>query len=65
MAGARVFVHFGATATAAVSTDGKVLWKTQLPHANQHGQGSSPALVGDTLRVVRVSSRTPRLVSRR
>ncbi len=49
VAGERVFVHFGATATAAVARDGKILWKTQLPHANQHGQGSSPALVGDLL----------------
>ncbi len=45
----RVYVHFGAQATAAVSTDGKILWKTRLPHVNQHGQGGSPVLVGDLL----------------
>ena len=49
VAGDRVFVHFGATATAAVSTTGRILWKTQLPHVNQHGQGSSPALAGGLL----------------
>ena len=49
VSGDRVFVHFGATATAAVSTGGRILWKTRLPHVNQHGQGSSPALVGDLL----------------
>jgi len=47
--GERVFVHFGAAATAAVSTAGQILWKTRLPHANQHGQGSSPILAGDLL----------------
>ena len=49
VAGDRVFVHFGSAATAAVSTSGKILWKTRLPHVNQHGQGASPALVGDLL----------------
>jgi outer membrane protein assembly factor BamB len=49
VSGDRVFVHFGATATAAVSTDGRLLWKTRLPHTNQHGQGSSPVLSGDLL----------------
>jgi outer membrane protein assembly factor BamB len=47
--GERVYVHFGAHATAAVSTEGTILWKTRLPHVNQHGQGGSPALVGDLL----------------
>ena len=45
----RVYVHFGAQATAAVSTEGKILWKTRLPHVNQHGQGGSPVLAGDLL----------------
>jgi outer membrane protein assembly factor BamB len=45
----RVFVHFGASGTAAVSTDGRVLWKTRLPFVNEHGQGGSPALVGNLL----------------
>lgn len=48
--GERVYVHFGASGTAALSTsDGKVLWKTRLPHDTQHGQGGSPALVGNLL----------------
>jgi len=44
--GDRVVVHFGSTATAAVSMTGQILWKTELPHPNQHGQGSSPVLAG-------------------
>jgi outer membrane protein assembly factor BamB len=47
--GDRVYVHFGAEGTAALSTDGKVLWKTQLPYQSQHGNGGSPELAGDLL----------------
>jgi len=47
--GDRVFVHFGARGTFALSTDGKILWKTKVPYINQHGQGGSPALIGGLL----------------
>jgi outer membrane protein assembly factor BamB len=45
----RVYVHFGANGTAAVATDGKILWKTLLPYESQHGNGGSPTLYGDFL----------------
>ena len=42
--GERVYVHFGATGTAAVSTDGELLWRTRFPYISQHGNGGSPIL---------------------
>lgn len=47
--GDRVYVHFGAQGTAAVSTSGAVLWKTRLTYESQHGNGGSPELAGDLL----------------
>jgi outer membrane protein assembly factor BamB len=47
--GDRVYVHFGAQGTAALSTAGEVIWKTQLPYESQHGNGGSPELAGDLL----------------
>ena len=43
-AGERVYVHFGATGTAAVSTAGDILWRTRFPYISQHGNGGSPIL---------------------
>jgi len=45
----RVYVHFGADGTAAVSTSGDVVWKTKFFYESQHGNGGSPALAGDLL----------------
>lgn len=45
----RVYVHFGAEGTAAVSTSGPVLWRTKLAYVSQHGNGGSPELAGDVL----------------
>ncbi len=42
--GQRVYVHFGATGTAAVSTAGDILWRTRFPYISQHGNGGSPIL---------------------
>ena len=42
--GGRVYVHFGATGTAAVSTAGDILWRTRFPYISQHGNGGSPIL---------------------
>lgn len=42
--GGRVYVHFGATGTAAVGTSGDVLWRTRFPYISQHGNGGSPIL---------------------
>ena len=47
--GNRVYVHFGASGTAALSTDGDVLWTTRFPYISQHGNGGSPALYKDLL----------------
>jgi outer membrane protein assembly factor BamB len=47
--GDRVYVHFGALGTAALTTAGEIVWKTRLPYESQHGNGGSPALYGDLL----------------
>jgi len=47
--GDRVFVHFGAEGTAALSTSGEIVWKTRFPYQSQHGNGGSPVLYGDLL----------------
>ena len=47
--GDRVYVHFGTEGTAALTTDGKIVWKTVLPYESQHGNGGSPALYRDLL----------------
>ena len=47
--GDRVYVHFGADGTAALSTSGDVIWKTQVPYDSQHGAGGSPVVHGDLL----------------
>ena len=49
VSGDRVYVHFGAQGTAAVSTSGDLVWKTRLSYESQHGNGGSPALAGDLL----------------
>jgi hypothetical protein len=47
--GDRVYVHFGADGTAALTTSGDVIWKTRFAYESQHGDGGSPALYGDLL----------------
>jgi len=47
--GDRVYVHFGAEGTAALTTDGTVVWKVRLPYQSQHGNGGSPIVYGDLL----------------
>ena len=47
--GDRVYVHFGADGTAALSTDGTVIWKQHFEYASQHGAGGSPVLYGGLL----------------
>src|SRR5439155_13648533 len=47
--GNRVYVHFGANGTAALTTSGEIVWKTKLPYESQHGDGGSPALYNDLL----------------
>jgi len=45
----RVYVHFGADGTAALTATGEVVWKTRLPYESQHGNGASPIVYGDLL----------------
>jgi len=47
--GDRVYVHFGADGTAALSTSGDILWTTRLRYESQHGNGGSPVLYRDLL----------------
>ena len=44
-----VFVHFGADGTAALTTDGKIVWTAKFPYQSQHGAGGSPIVYGDLL----------------
>jgi outer membrane protein assembly factor BamB len=47
--GDRVYVHFGAEGTAALTTAGEIVWKARHPYESQHGNGGSPVLYGDLL----------------
>jgi outer membrane protein assembly factor BamB len=47
--GDRIYVHFGADGTAALTTSGDVVWKTRFPYESQHGNGGSPIVYGDLL----------------
>lgn len=47
--GDRVYVHFGAHGTACLSTDGRIIWRTQLKYDHRHGPGGSPVLCGNVL----------------
>ena len=46
----RLYVHFGHMGTAALDLEGKIVWsQTELKYSPTHGNGGSPALVGDLL----------------
>ena len=47
--GNRIYVHFGPYGTACLETNGKVVWKTRLPHKTYYGPSSSPVLIDDLL----------------
>ena len=47
--GDRVFVHFGAAGTAALTMSGEIVWKTRLSYQSQHGNGGSPIVYRDLL----------------
>lgn len=40
----RVYVHFGADGTAALTTAGERVWAARFPYVTQHGNGGSPLL---------------------
>jgi outer membrane protein assembly factor BamB len=45
----RVYVHFGADGTAALTTSGEIVWKARFDYESQHGAGGSPVIYGDLL----------------
>ena len=47
--GDRVYVHFGAEGTAALTTSGDIVWTARFSYESQHGNGGSPILFGDLL----------------
>ena len=47
--GDRIYVHFGADGTAALSADGAIIWKNRFEYQSQHGAGGSPIVYGDLL----------------
>ena len=47
--GDRIYVHFGADGTAALSNTGVILWKARFDYQSQHGAGGSPIVFGDLL----------------
>jgi outer membrane protein assembly factor BamB len=47
--GDRVYVHYGSYGTACLTTAGKVVWTTQMPHAMSYGPSSTPVLYDDLL----------------
>jgi len=47
--GDRIYVHFGADGTAALSPAGEIIWKNRFEYQSQHGAGGSPIVYGDLL----------------
>jgi outer membrane protein assembly factor BamB len=47
--GERVYVHFGAEGTAALTTTGEIVWTARFSYESQHGSGGSPILYKDLL----------------
>jgi outer membrane protein assembly factor BamB len=47
--GDRIYVHFGADGTAALTTSGTIVWSTRLRYEAQHGNGGSPVVYRDLL----------------
>ena len=47
--GDRVYVHFGADGTAALTTSGEILWRARYRYESQHGSGGTPIVYGDLL----------------
>jgi outer membrane protein assembly factor BamB len=45
----RCYVHFGSHGTAALNTQGEILWKTELKYYHHHGPGGSPTITDGAL----------------
>lgn len=61
--GDRVYVHFGSTGTACLSSAGEILWTQQLRYEPVHGPGGSPALDGGLLFINCDGSSGPHVVA--
>ena len=62
--GDRLFVHFGYQGTAALTTDGKILWTNRdLTFPPVHGGGGSPILLNDQLVFTCDGAETPYVAS--
>lgn len=60
----KVYVHFGHLGTAALDLTGKVLWRqSSISYTPVHGNGGSPALVGELLIFSCDAARDPFLVA--
>lgn len=42
--GDRVYVHYGSHGTACLTTNGQVVWRTELAYNQHHGPGASPVV---------------------
>lgn len=47
--GDRIYVHFGADGTAALTYAGEIVWKNRFEYQSQHGAGGSPIVYRDLL----------------
>jgi outer membrane protein assembly factor BamB len=47
--GDRIYVHFGADGTAALTTSGEIVWQARFEYQSQHGAGGSPIVYRDLL----------------
>ena len=43
----QVYVHFGSSGTAALTTSGEKVWEQRFDYITQHGNGGSPMLYDD------------------
>jgi len=60
----RLYVHFGHHGTACLDVDGRILWRSQrVDYDPVHGNGGSPALVGDVLVFNADGAERPRVVA--
>jgi outer membrane protein assembly factor BamB len=62
--GDRLYVHFGHHGTACLDREGRILWRNQrVDYDPVHGNGGSPALVGDVLVFNADGAGRPRVVA--
>lgn len=47
--GDRIYVHFGKHGTACLTSNGEIVWRTELAYNHRHGPGGSPVVFKDLL----------------